>query len=146
MFHVEILWDFGNFFQIVFPYVWVSLFSPHLIFSDTKHFCSILTDLSNLSLSNRLSKVPFARLWLENRSEKHFPKMQKQPFADVFQNKCSKVTCLKTCQGSTITIKSRHVITYVCQNFGVRHVRGQIPKSIYQVSYLLPNDFPNNFS
>ena len=25
-------------------------------------------------------------------------------------------------------------------------VCGQIPKSIYQVSYLLPSDFPNNFS
>ena len=45
-------------------------------------------------------------------------------------------------QGSTITIKS----PYVCQTFGVRDVRGQIPEIIYQVSYLLPSDFPNNFS
>ena len=49
-------------------------------------------------------------------------------------------------QSSTITIKSPYVITYLCQNFGVRDVRMQIPRSIYQVSYLLPSDFPNNFS
>ena len=31
------------------------------------------------------------------------------------------------------------------QNFGVRDVRGQIPKIIYQASYLLPSDFASNF-
>ena len=49
-------------------------------------------------------------------------------------------------QDSTITIKSLCMITYSCQNFGVRDVCGKIPKSIYQASYLLPSDFPNNFS
>ena len=34
------------------------------------------------------------------------------------------------------------MITYVCQNFGVDDVHGQIPKRIYQASYLLPSDFP----
>ena len=34
----------------------------------------------------------------------------------------------------------------MCQIFGVHDVRGEIPKNIYQVLYLLPNDFPNNFS
>ena len=48
-------------------------------------------------------------------------------------------------QGSTISLKSPYVITYVCQNFGVHDVRGQIPKHMYQ-AYLLPSDFPNNFS
>ena len=38
------------------------------------------------------------------------------------------------------------MITYVCQNFGVRDIRGQIPKSLQQALYLLPSDFPNNFS
>ena len=38
------------------------------------------------------------------------------------------------------------MITYVCQNFGVRDIHGQMPKSIYQASYLLPSDIPNNFS
>ena len=33
-------------------------------------------------------------------------------------------------QGSTITIKSPYVITYIRQNFGVCDVRGQIPKII----------------
>ena len=49
-------------------------------------------------------------------------------------------------QGSTVTIKSRYVIRYMCQNFGVRNVCGQILKSIHQASYLLPSDFENNFS
>ena len=48
-------------------------------------------------------------------------------------------------QCSTVTIKSPYVITYVCQNFGICDVRGKITKSIYQKSYLLPSDFPNNF-
>ena len=38
------------------------------------------------------------------------------------------------------------MITYIYQNFGVHDVHGQIPKSIYQASYLLPTDYPNNFS
>ena len=45
-------------------------------------------------------------------------------------------------QGSTTTIKSPHVITYMCQIFGIRDIRGQIPKSTYQALYLLPSDFP----
>ena len=45
-------------------------------------------------------------------------------------------------QGSAITLKSPHL----CQIFGVRDVRGQIPKSIYQALYLLPSDFADNFS
>ena len=49
-------------------------------------------------------------------------------------------------QGSTVNIKSPYVITHVCQNFAVRDVRGQILKNIYQASYLLPSDFPRNFS
>ena len=49
-------------------------------------------------------------------------------------------------QVSTITIKSPDVITYVYHNFGVHDVRGQIPKSIYQASYFLSRDFPDNWS
>ena len=49
-------------------------------------------------------------------------------------------------QGLTITIKSPYVTTYMCQNCGVWDVLWQIPKSIYQESYLLPSDFTNNFS
>ena len=48
-------------------------------------------------------------------------------------------------QGLTITKILPYVITYVCQKFGVRDKRGQIPKSIYQASYHLPSDFQNNF-
>ena len=44
------------------------------------------------------------------------------------------------------TINYLYVIMYVCQNFGVRDVRGKIPKNIYQASYLLSSDFPNNYS
>ena len=39
-----------------FPLIWeFNLFSPHLVLYDKNHFCSILTNLSNLSLS----KLPF---------------------------------------------------------------------------------------
>ena len=66
-----------------------SLFSPHLVFYERKHFRSILTEFEQLftqqaiiegSLRYDLKNVVFA---------KHFPKMQKQPFADVLQNRCS---------------------------------------------------------
>ena len=43
-----------------------------------------------------------------------------------------------------IIIKRLYVITYMCQNFGVRGVREQILKHIHQPSYLLSSDFPNN--
>ena len=42
--------------------------------------------------------------------------------------------------------KNPNVITYMCQNFDVHDVLRQIPKSTCQKSYLLFNDFPNNFS
>ena len=60
-----------------------------------------------------------------------------------FQKEDRKVALL---QGSTVSIKSMYVITYACQNSGVRDALGQIPKSIYQASYLLPSNFPNKFS
>ena len=44
-----------------------------------------------------------------------------------------------------ITIKLSYVTMYVCQNFGVPDVRGKITKSIYQASYRLLSNFPNNF-
>ena len=34
----------------------------------------------------------------------------------------------------------------MCQNFAESDVRVQIPQSINQASFLLPSDFPNNFS
>ena len=49
-------------------------------------------------------------------------------------------------QGSTSTIKSPYVIMYEWQNFSVRDVRGKISKSIYQTSYSLLSDVPNNWS
>ena len=44
---------------------------------------------------------------------------------------CQYTRTLFILQGSTITIKSLYVITYMWQKFGVRDVRGQIPKNIY---------------
>ena len=34
------------------------------------------------------------------------------------------------CQGSTVTLKLPYMMTYVCQTFVIRDVRGQIPKRI----------------
>ena len=38
------------------------------------------------------------------------------------------------------------VIAYMCQNFDVLDVHGQIPKSIFRRHTFLPSDFPNIFS
>ena len=61
---------------------------------------------------------------------------------ELYQNCCN----LHIRQGSTIIMKLPYVIMYVYQNFGIRDIHGQIPKSIYQASYLLPSYFLNNFS
>ena len=61
----------------------LSILSPSALWYDRKHFCSIFTDLSNLSFFS--SKVPFAK----NVLTKQFSKMKKQPFTDVLQNRCS---------------------------------------------------------
>ena len=57
-------------------------FYPHLVLYDRKHFCSILTDLSNL-LYLFHQKFPLLSYDLKNVLTKQFPKMQKQPFANV---------------------------------------------------------------
>ena len=59
-------------------------FYPHLVLYDRKHFCSILTDLSNL-LYLFHQKFPLLSYDLKNVLTKQFPKMQKQPFANVLQ-------------------------------------------------------------
>ena len=63
-----------------------SLFSRQLVFSDRKHFCLILTDLSNLSHIKWSSEFPFARLWFENCSYKT---LSKNADAAVLQNRFS---------------------------------------------------------
>ena len=63
-----------------------SLFSRQLVFSDRKHFCSILTDLSNLSHIKWSSEFPFASLWFENCSYKT---LSKNADAAVLQNRFS---------------------------------------------------------
>ena len=62
-------------------------FYSHLELYDRKHFCSILTDLSNLSFSFH-QKFLLLNYDLENVLTKQFPKMQKLPFANVLQNRC----------------------------------------------------------
>ena len=77
-----------------FPLIWeFNLFSPHLVLYDKNDFCSILTNLSNLSLSKLpflfQQKFPLLSSDLKNALTKHSPKMQ--PFANVFQNRCSSI-------------------------------------------------------
>ena len=59
-------------------------FYPHLVLYDRKHFCSILTDLSNLLFLFH-QKFPLVSYDVKNVLTKRFPKMQKQPFANVLQ-------------------------------------------------------------
>ena len=63
-------------------------FYPHLVLYDRKHFCSILIDMSNLWFLFH-QKFPLLNYDLKNVLTKQFPKMQKQPFANVFRNRCS---------------------------------------------------------
>ena len=60
----------------------------HLVLYDRKHFCSIFTNLSNLSHSKWLfllfQKIALASSNLKNVPKKHFLKMQ--PFLSVLQN------------------------------------------------------------
>ena len=56
----------------------------------------------------------------------------------------NKLQIYKLFQVLTITIKLPYMVTYVCWNFGICDTLVEIPKSIYQASYLLPSDFPNN--
>ena len=108
-----------------------NIFSPHLVLYDRKHFCSISTNLSNLSHSKLPflfhQKFPFLSSDLKNVLTKHFPKMQ--PFANVLQNKCSnkffdihkkisvlqslfnKVTGLMACIFITTQVFSRRKVT-----------------------------------
>ena len=71
-----------------FPLIWeFNLFSPHLVLYDKNDFCSILTNLSNLSLSKLpflfQQKFPLLSSDLKNALTKHSPKMQ--PFANFFK-------------------------------------------------------------
>ena len=59
-------------------------FYPHLVLYDRKPFCSVLTDLSNL-LFLCPQKFPVVSYEVKNVLTKQFPKMQKQPFANVRQ-------------------------------------------------------------
>ena len=61
-------------------------FYPHLVLYDRKHFCSILTDLSDLSFLF-YQKLHLLINDLKNVLTKQFPKIQKQPFANVLQNR-----------------------------------------------------------
>ena len=79
-------------------------------------------------------------------TSQHYISLKYACFVFIFNVLLYLAQSLTPIQGSIITIKSPYVITYVCQNFGVRDVFGQIPKSIYQASCLLPGDFPDNFS
>ena len=82
-------WLMSRFSEIFFNscgFPQFSLFSRQLVFSDRKHFCSILTDLSNLSHIKWSSELPFARLWFENCSYKT---LSKNADAAVLQNRFS---------------------------------------------------------
>ena len=81
---------FIRFFMELFPIavLLLRIWSPHAVLYCSKHFYSILTNLSNLSHS-KSSIVPFAKFRsdLKNVLTKHFPTMQ--PFANVLQNSSS---------------------------------------------------------
>ena len=56
----------------------------HLVFYERKHFCSVLTDLSNFSFLFH-QKFPLLSSDMKNILTKKFPKTQKRPFAMFFR-------------------------------------------------------------
>ena len=109
MLNVEIFWNFDtevqkNTFCFLSDFTWTfpkavvsilykkfNLFSPHRVLYNRKHFCSILTNLSNLS-HNRwpflfYQKFPLLSSDLKIVLTKHFPKFQL--LANVLQNRLS---------------------------------------------------------
>ena len=72
-----------------FPYMQeFNPFSLHLVLYDRKYFCSISTYLSNLLFLFH-QKIHLLSYDLKDVLTKQFPKIQKQPFANVLQNWCS---------------------------------------------------------
>ena len=107
MVNVNISWNFdagvqknnfcfwSDFTWSFFQYLWFPFlcknnpFYPQLVLYNRKHFCSVFTELSNLSFLFK-SKVTFAKLKSEECSlQNSFQKMQKQPFANFLQNRSS---------------------------------------------------------
>ena len=64
-----------------------NLFYLHLVLYYRKHSYSVSTNLSNLSLLFH-QKFTLLSYDLKNVLTKQFPKMQKQPFANILQNRC----------------------------------------------------------
>ena len=77
------------------------------------YFCSISTDLRNLSFLFH-QKFPLLSYNLKNVLTKQFLKMQKQPFANVLQNRCSykfpdihkKISVLKSLVNTVRSLKA----------------------------------------
>ena len=77
----------------LFPVVVVSLLCKNLILTTLNDYFMTQTFLFNLYWFKQpfifvSSKVSFAKLWSEECSYKQFPKMQKQLFTNVLQNRC----------------------------------------------------------
>ena len=83
-------WNFSN--SCGFPLIYrFNLFSLQLVLCHRKHFCSILTNLSNLFHSKWLflfhQNIPLLSSYLKNFLTKYFTKVQQ--FTNVLQNRCS---------------------------------------------------------
>ena len=97
-------------------------FYPHLVLCDRKHFCSVLTDLSNLLF---LFHQKFLLLCsdVKNVLTKQFPKMQKQPFANVVQKQSQfpKGALQKRVLRDFAKFTGKHL----CQSLFINKVAGQ---------------------
>ena len=102
-----------TFSKLLPPYLRVSLFSHHLVFYDRKHFFfSIMTVRATFHTGSDHQKFHLLGYNLKNLLTKHFPKMKKQPFADVLRNRCSKFTSLKTCN---FIKKETPIYVFLCE-------------------------------
>ena len=71
-------------------------FCPHLVLYNRKHFCLVLTDLSNLSFLFH-QKFPLLSYNVKNVFTQQFPKMQKLLFANVLQKQSPRGVLQKRC-------------------------------------------------
>ena len=107
---------FIRFYMKLFPIAMQEFnpFYPHLVLYDRKHFCSILTNLSNL-LFLFYQKFPLLSYDVKNSLAKRFPKMRMLLFANVLQKQW-----LRDVLGNITEFTEKHL----CQSLFINKVAG----------------------
>ena len=92
-------------------------FYPHLVLYDRKHFCSILTDLSNLLFLIYKIKQRMLRMFLPNSFEKYRSSCSQM----FFRSSCPEMLCKKAVLRDFPKFTGKHL----CQSLFITKVAGQ---------------------